>query len=88
MVAPPSVYATAKPAQLFSTHAPSWRYAGGRDYQDYRDEADITAPPPSASCGPKPPTVFIQRKDRGTELRKKCVKKNINFSQARNSARD
>ncbi|GBP51854.1 hypothetical protein EVAR_88559_1 [Eumeta japonica] len=30
--------------------------------------------------------MFVQNKDRWTELRKKCAEKNIQFSQARNSA--
>ncbi|GBP11630.1 Nucleic-acid-binding protein from transposon X-element [Eumeta japonica] len=49
------------------------------------DEADVTTPPRSAPRGPKPPPVFVQNKDRWTELRKRCVDKNIQISQARNS---
>ncbi|GBP67923.1 Nucleic-acid-binding protein from transposon X-element [Eumeta japonica] len=49
------------------------------------DEADVTAPHP-AQRGPKPSPMFVQNKDRWTELRKKCADKNIQFSQARNSA--
>ncbi|GBP97659.1 Nucleic-acid-binding protein from transposon X-element [Eumeta japonica] len=51
-----------------------------------RDEADVTAPPNPAPRGTKPPPMFVQNKDRWTELRKKCADKNIHFSQARNSA--
>ncbi|GBP44703.1 Nucleic-acid-binding protein from transposon X-element [Eumeta japonica] len=50
------------------------------------DEADVTAPPTPAPRGPKPPPMFVQNKDRWTELRKKCADNNIQFSQARNSA--
>ncbi|GBP77769.1 Nucleic-acid-binding protein from transposon X-element [Eumeta japonica] len=50
------------------------------------DEADVTAPPTPAQRGPKPPPMFVQNKDRWTELRKKCADKNIQISQARNSA--
>ncbi|GBP34434.1 Nucleic-acid-binding protein from transposon X-element [Eumeta japonica] len=35
--------------------------------------------------GPKPPPMFVQNKDRWTELRKRCAEKKIQFSQARNS---
>ncbi|GBP07603.1 Nucleic-acid-binding protein from transposon X-element [Eumeta japonica] len=46
------------------------------------DEADATAPPNPAPRGLKPPPMFVQNKDRWTELRKKCAEKNIQFSQA------
>ncbi|GBP46496.1 Nucleic-acid-binding protein from transposon X-element [Eumeta japonica] len=51
------------------------------------DEADVTAPPTPAPRGPKPPPMFVQNKDRWTELRKRCAEKNIQFSQARNTAK-
>ncbi|GBP67601.1 hypothetical protein EVAR_98655_1 [Eumeta japonica] len=41
------------------------------------DEADVTAPPGPAPRDPKPPPVFVQNKDRWTELRKRCANKNI-----------
>ncbi|GBP39097.1 Nucleic-acid-binding protein from transposon X-element [Eumeta japonica] len=50
------------------------------------DEADVTAPPTPAPRGPKPPPMFVQDKDRWTELRRRCAEKGIQFSQARNSA--
>ncbi|GBP37301.1 hypothetical protein EVAR_35735_1 [Eumeta japonica] len=50
------------------------------------DEADVTAPPTPAPRGPKPPPMFVQNKDRWTELRRRCADKGIQFSQARNSA--
>ncbi|GBP83915.1 hypothetical protein EVAR_89637_1 [Eumeta japonica] len=50
------------------------------------DEADVTAPPTPAPRGPKPPPMFVQNKDRWTELRRRCAEKGIQFSQARNSA--
>ncbi|GBP79878.1 Nucleic-acid-binding protein from transposon X-element [Eumeta japonica] len=49
------------------------------------DEADVTAPPNPAPRGPKPPPMFVQDKDRWTELRRRCADKGIQFSQARNS---
>ncbi|GBP00541.1 hypothetical protein EVAR_76849_1 [Eumeta japonica] len=49
------------------------------------DEADVTAPPTPAPRGPKPPPMFVQDKDRWTELRRRCADKGIQFSQARNS---
>ncbi|GBP34443.1 Nucleic-acid-binding protein from transposon X-element [Eumeta japonica] len=50
------------------------------------DKADVTAPPSPSPRGPKPPPMFVQNKDRWTELRKRCAEKKIQFSQARNSA--
>ncbi|GBP84189.1 Nucleic-acid-binding protein from transposon X-element [Eumeta japonica] len=50
------------------------------------DKADVTDPPSSAPRGPKPPPMFVQNKDRWTELRKRCAEKKIQISQARNSA--
>ncbi|GBP91943.1 hypothetical protein EVAR_68798_1 [Eumeta japonica] len=46
------------------------------------DEADVTAPPTPAPRGPKPPPMFVQDKDRWTELRRRCAEKGIQFSQA------
>ncbi|GBP31348.1 hypothetical protein EVAR_13467_1 [Eumeta japonica] len=49
------------------------------------DEADVTAPPAPAPRDSKPPPVFVQNKDRWTELHKRYAEKNIQYSQARNS---
>ncbi|GBP67611.1 Nucleic-acid-binding protein from transposon X-element [Eumeta japonica] len=45
----------------------------------------LTSPPPPPHRGPKPPPMFVQDKDRWTELRRRCAEKGIQSSQARNS---
>ncbi|GBP87969.1 hypothetical protein EVAR_62476_1 [Eumeta japonica] len=46
------------------------------------DEADVTAPPNPAPRGPKPPPMFVQDKDRWTELRRRCADKGIHLASA------
>ncbi|GBP19004.1 hypothetical protein EVAR_78473_1 [Eumeta japonica] len=44
------------------------------------DESEVTTPRTFAPRGPKPPPVFVQNKDRWTELSRKCAEKNIQLS--------
>ncbi|GBP22425.1 hypothetical protein EVAR_78601_1 [Eumeta japonica] len=63
--------------------AESKRQPRGRE-NSRGDEADVTAPLTPALRGPKPPPMFVQDKDRWTELRRRCADKE-QLSQARNS---
>ncbi|GBP17421.1 hypothetical protein EVAR_8781_1 [Eumeta japonica] len=49
------------------------------------DEANVTTSHTTTPRCLKPPPVFVQNKDRWTELRQKCVEKNKHFSQLPNS---